>query len=385
MKVRTVVLILAMIVTSASLYAGEIQPIRIGALYNRTGAMSAIDEPAVKGVRLAVQLINERGGILNGRKLEIICINTKTDLKVAAVAAKALVPESIVAGIRYGDTDYVLAAAPLFQKKGIPFITSGATDPNLPQRVGSELFMVAYGDNEQAAAMAHYAFKELKARNIAVLTNRSAHFTRILSKYFKQSFQALGGKIIADLEFGKDHKEIGELVDRIKKLSPSADAVYIAAIPPDVAPIVKPLRKVGIKVPIISGDGFDSDLSKVLGSSKLTENIYFTTHAFRGDDRPEVIAFVEAYKKKYGEKPNDAFAALGFDAVNLVAAAINRAKVVDSKALTKALSETKGFKAVTGEISYTQQNRVPTKPIAIVSFNNGKYQLVKTWKPPKAK
>jgi branched-chain amino acid transport system substrate-binding protein len=385
MKIVIPLLTLAMMTISSAVYAVEKEPIKIGALYNLTGSMSAIDKPAFKGAKLAEKLINNKGGILNGRKIEIIGIDTKTDLKVTVQAAKKLVSEPVLTGIGYGDTDFVLAAAPLFQKAGIPFITSGATDPSLPTEVGLELFMVPYGDNEQAAAMAHYSFKKLKARNVAVLTNRSAHFTRILSKFFKQSFLALGGKIVADLEFGKNHKEIGALVDRIKKLSPPADAIYVAAVPPDVAPTVKPLRNAGIKVPIMSGDGFDSDLSKVLGSSKLTDNIYFTTHAYRGSTRPEVIAFVEAYKKAYGEKPNDAFAALGFDAINLIVTALESAKTTDRKALTKALSQTKGFKAVTGEITYTQQNRVPIKPIAIISFNNGKYQLVQTWTLPTAK
>ena len=348
--------------------------IKIGAMFNLTGGMSAIDAPALKGVKLAAKLINSKGGLLGG-KLEIVAADTKTDLKVTAQAAEKMVSIPVIAGIGYGDTDYVLAAAPFFQKKGIPFVTSGATDPSLPKKVGSELFMVAYGDNTQAAAMAAYAFKGLRARNIVILTDKDTHFTRIISKYFKKSFTKLGGKITADYEFGKDHKEINDIVDRIKKLSPAPDAIYVAGNPLDVGPTVIPLRKAGVKAPILSGDGFDSNLEKTLGSEKITENIYFTTHDFKGDKRPEVVNFIAAYKKEYGNAPVDAFAALGYDALNLVAAAVKRAGATDTSKLTKAIADTKGFDGVTGIITYARRGEPPAKPVSVIHFNDGAYQL----------
>jgi branched-chain amino acid transport system substrate-binding protein len=378
------VLLFVTLMIPASVFAASSETIKIGAMFNLTGGMAAIDAPALKGVKLAAKLINSKGGLLGGR-LEIVVADTKTDLKVTAQAAKKLVSIPVTAGIGYGDTDYVLAAAPFFQNKGIPFVTSGATDPGLPKKIGSELFMIAYGDNTQAAAMAAYAFKGLKARNIVVLTDKDTHFTRILSKYFKESFTKLGGKIIADYEFGKDHKEINDIVGRIRKLSPSPDAIYVAGNPLDVGPTVIPLRKAGVDAPILSGDGFDSDLKKTLGSEKIKENIYFTTHDFKGDKRPEVVNFIAAYKKEYGNKPVDAFAALGYDALNLVASALKRAGTTDTSKLTKAIAETKGFDGVTGIITYARPSAPTAKPVSVIHFNDGAYRLAHIQPPQQPK
>ena len=111
------------------------ETIKIGALYNLTGGMSSIDAPALNGAKLQAKLINEKGGLL-GKKLEVIGIDTKTDQKAAATGAKKALADDVVAGIGYGDTTFVMAAAPLFQEKGVPFVTSGATHPMLPNWVG---------------------------------------------------------------------------------------------------------------------------------------------------------------------------------------------------------------------------------------------------------
>ena len=123
--------------TAASMAA---EPIKLGALYNLTGGMSSIDAPSLNGAKLKAKLINESGGLLGGRMLEIIGIDTKTDQKATATGARKALSKGVVAGLGYGDTTFVMAAAPLFQAKGIPFVTSGATHPELPKWVGDCMF-----------------------------------------------------------------------------------------------------------------------------------------------------------------------------------------------------------------------------------------------------
>jgi branched-chain amino acid transport system substrate-binding protein len=94
-----------------------------------------------------------------------------------------------------------------------------------------------------------------------------------------------------------------------------------------------------------------------------------------------VQAFVSAYEKEYGRPPENAFAALGFDAVGLIADAIKRAGTTDGKALRAALAGTKGFKAVTGEITYSRASGVPVKGVSIISVHDGKYKVEEVWFP----
>ncbi len=91
--------------------------------------------------------------------------------------------------------------------------------------------------------------------------------------------------------------------------------------------------------------------------------------------------FIEAYNEEYGRDPENAFAALGFDAVGLIADAIERAGTTESEALKEALAETMNYQAVTGKVAYTRPSRVPVKPISIIGVFNGEYELLETWRP----
>ncbi len=381
MKKRSCAMILGILLSlMLTVPAWSAETIKLGALYNLTGGMSSIDAPALNGAKLQAKLINDQGGVL-GKKLEIIGIDTKTDQKAAAIGAKKALASGVIAGLGYGDTTFVMAAAPLFQKKGIPFVTSGATHPMLPQWVGDRMFMVPFGDDDQSFAIADYAYNKLGVRNVVVWTDNSMDFTKALSKFFKQRFQELGGKLILEDFFMMGDKDFSAQIARLKNTSPKADAVFISAIPNEAGLTVKQIREAGLSLPVVSGDGFDTELVTTVPGDKLANDVYFSTHTYREDNRPEVVAFVTAYQKEYNRPPENAFAALGFDAVGLIADAIKRAGTTDGKALAAALRETKGFKAVTGEITYSRPSGVPMKGVSIISVHGGKYKVEKIWFP----
>jgi branched-chain amino acid transport system substrate-binding protein len=377
---RLVLWLLLLVLALPSLVEGG-EPIRIGALYNMTGGMFSIDMPAFNGVKLAAKQVNESGGVLGGRRIEVIGIDTRTDLQEAAEAAGKLVSMGVSACLGYGDTNFVLAAAPKFQFAKIPFITSGATDPELPARIGSGLFMIPFGDDDQASAIAEFACHSLDIRRIAVWTDKSSDFTRVLSRFFKDSFVSLGGKIITEGFFSGGDKDFSGLIARLKALNPPPGAIFASGIPDEAALIISQIRAADIGIPILSGDGFDTDLISTLTRPDVADGVYFSTHSYRGETRPEVLAFIEAYRSEYGKAPENAFAALGFDALGVVADAIRRAGSADPTAITHALNATRGFKGVTGEISYTRPSRVPVKPVSIIGLKKGKYRVMETYKP----
>jgi branched-chain amino acid transport system substrate-binding protein len=356
------------------------ETIKIGALYNLTGGMSSIDAPALNGAKLQAKLINEKGGLL-GKQLEVIGIDTKTDQKAAATGAKKALADDVIAGIGYGDTTFVMAAAPLFQQKSVPFVTSGATHPMLPQWVGDYMFMTPFGDDDQSFAIADYSFNKLGAKNVVVWTDNSMDFTKALSKFYKQRMEELGANIVLEDFFMMGDKDFSAQIARLKNADPKADAVFISAIPNEAGLTVKQIREAGLDLPIVSGDGFDTELVTTVPGDKLANDVYFSTHTYREDNRPEVLAFVEAYEKEYGRPPENAFAALGYDAVGLIADAISRAGSTDGKELREALAATKGFKAVTGEITYSRPSGVPMKGVSIISVHDGKYKVEEVWFP----
>ena len=355
--------------------------LKIGGLYNLTGGMSSIDAPALNGAKLKAKLINDAGGVLEGKMLEVVGIDTKTDQKAAAIGAKKALSEGVIAGIGYGDTTFVMAAAPLFQEKGVPFITSGATHPMLPQWVGDYMFMTPFGDDDQSFAIADYTLKKLNAKNIVVWTDNSMDFTKALSTFFKQRAEELGATIVLEDFFMMGDKDFSAQIARLKNANPKADAVFISAIPNEAGLTVKQIRESGLTLPIVSGDGFDTELVTTVPGPELANDVYFSTHTYREDTRPEVLDFVAAYEAEYGRPPENAFAALGFDAVGLVADAIVRAGSAEGPALRDALAATNGYKAVTGEITYSRPTGVPVKGVSIISVHAGKYKVEEVWMP----
>ena len=356
-------------------------PIKIGALYNLTGGMSSIDAPAMNAAKLKAKQINAAGGLLGGRKIELIGIDTKTDANVVVDGAKELLSQGVVAGLGYGDTNFVMAAAPLFTKKDIPFVTSGATHPDLPKWFGDYLFMVSFGDDDQSYAIADYAYNKLGARNVAIWTDSTMDFCLALSKYFKKRFTKLGGKIVLEDFIKSGDKDFSTQITKLKIEISKPDAIFIAAVPNEAGLTVKQIRESGLELPILSGDGFDTELITTIPGDNLANNIYFSTHSYRGDHRPEVLSFIKDYKQEYGRDPENAFAALGYDAVGLIADAIKRAGDTDGAKLKDALAATRDYRGVTGLIAYTRPSRVPVKDVSIISVQDGKYKVEDVWRP----
>ena len=379
MKRLFLFLALAVCITGFATMALAAEPIKIGALYCLTGGMSSIDTPSLDGAKLKAKLINESGGLLGGRQIEIIGVDTKTDQKASAMGAKKVLSEGIVAGIGYSDPAFVLPAAPLFQKQGIPFVTSGATLPTLPKMIGDYMFMTPFGDDDQSYAIADFTVKKLGAKKIAVWTDNSMDFTKTLSRFYKERIVELGGEVVLEDFFMMGDKDFSAQIARLK--GSGAEAVFVSAIPNEAGLTVKQIREAGLTIPIVSGDGFDTELVTTVPGPTMANDVYFSTHTYREDTRPEVLAFIEAYKAEYGRDPENAFAALGFDAIGLIADAITRADSAEPAAIKKALSETKDYKAVTGAITYSRASGVPVKGVSIISVKGGTYKVEEIWYP----
>ena len=383
LRLKLAALAAAGMTLAASLPALAEVPINIAALYNvSSGGLASLDGPSLNGVKLKAKMINEAGGLLGGRMIEITAMDTKDDTREAATAAqRAVAIAGLTAGIGHSDTTFALASAPLFQTAGIPFVTSGATSPDLPAMVGTEMFLVPFGDDVQAHAMAEYAYNTLGLRNVAVWTDNAMDYTTGLSKYFVERFTALGGTVaIADVYMTTD-QDFSALVARLQATA-GVDGVFASSGPDTAGIIIKQIREAGIALPIMAGDGFDTDLVTSVPGPKLATNVYYTTHAYVGLETGPAKEFRAAYEKEYGTPPENAFAALGYDAMGLVADAITRAGSSDPKAVTEALAATSGYAdAVTGAIAYVNGSRVPSKPVAVMHVVDGVVSLETTVTP----
>lgn len=338
---------------------GEI--IKIGAIYNLGGSQSPLDLPSANGARLAVQEINALGGI-DGREVELVLCDGKSDPAEVRGCAESLVDENISAMMGLSDTEMVLAAVPAASGARIPFVTSGATSPRLADEYGG-LFLACFGDDVQAAAGAEYARGEMDLSRCVLLVDGDMEYARLLAGYFKGRYQDLGGEIAA--EAFVNGSDLGSL--RRSILAEGSDIIYLAAGPDLAAGIVDEIREAGIEIPVFGGDSLDSPLLRRVGTGRIV----FSAHALLEENSSRSGPFVKAYRAEYGIPPENAFAALGYDTVRLLAEAIDRAGSDDPQAIIEALQNTTDFVGVTGDISYENGRRTPNKGVTMVSLNDG--------------
>jgi branched-chain amino acid transport system substrate-binding protein len=349
--------------------------IKIGGGFALTGDESALDLPAANGAKLAVKEINAAGGI-NGSQIDFIVHDSQYKMDVTAQTAKQFVEQDKVPlFIGYTDTDSVLAAGPTFQAAKIPFITVGATSPKIPTQVGDMMFLACFGDNVQAAVGAEYSYKTF-GHNAYFLWDKGVEYTTLLGGYFKSRFTELGGTIALEDSYDDKASDFSAQITKIKALSPQPDFYYVAAMPYNIGPLVKQFRDAGITGPIVGGDGYDTpDLVKVAGSA--ADNVFFTTHALidatGGTDG--IKKFITDYKAEYGNDPENAFAALGYDTLNLMVDAIKRAGGTDSAAVKSAIEATKDFPGITGKITFSADSHVPQKGVTVIAVKGGKFTL----------
>jgi branched-chain amino acid transport system substrate-binding protein len=349
--------------------------IKIAGGFAMTGGGSALDGPAANGAMLALKEINARGGVI-GRPVELVVRDSRYDMSLTAQIARQFVDaDKVVSGIGFSDTDSVMAAGPVFQKAGLPFITVGATSPKIPDHIGDMVYLACFGDNVQAAAGAEFAAKHFGKRAY-LLVDKSADYTVLLAGYFTSSLKELGGDVVLEDSYTDNTTNISKQIADLKNLSKQPDFYYIAAMPYNAGTVIEQFRNAGLVGPIVGGDGYDTpDILKLGGNA--SDNVFFSTHALMDQNSGDegVKEFIIAYSKEYGHNPENAFAALGYDTMRLMADAIGRAGSTDPKAIQKAIQDTKDFRGVTGNISYANGGHVPQKSVTIVAVKGGRFTL----------
>jgi len=198
-----------------------------------------------------------------------------------------------------------------------------------------------------------------------------------LAEFFTKGITAGGGQIVKEQKYSTGDKDFKPQLTSIKATKP--DAIFIPGYYAEVALIGKQARLLGIKVPMLGGDGWVSEsLLKVAGNA--LDGSYFSCH-FSADDteHPAVQEFVKKFKAKYNEVPDD-MAALGYDSAEILADAIKRAGTTDGEKLKDAIAATKGYKGVTGVITLDAQ-RNASKPAVILSIGGGGFHFEQTVAP----
>jgi branched-chain amino acid transport system substrate-binding protein len=268
-----------------------------------------------------------------------------------------------------------LAAAPICQANRVPMISPSSTNPRVTQ-VGDYIFRVCFIDPFQAEVGARIAWEILKLKKVAILSDVRNDYSVGLQTFFRQHYKQLGGEVVAEQSYSEGDSDFRAQLTQIKSASP--EGIYVPGYYTEVATIARQARELGITVPLIGGDGWDSPRLWEIGGEALN-GCYFSNHYSVDDPSPAVQKFVADFRKRFNETP-DALAALGYDAARILADAMTRAGSTSGDKVRDALAATKDFQGVTGKITINSE-RNAVKPAVVLKIENGKFVYVDTIKP----
>ena len=328
------------------------------------------------GAELAVMLANEAGGI-NGLPIELLIRDDKRDPTLSVQYAEELINLGVSAIV---GPDYSVLAMPVgdvVQEHGIPMVTTYPTNPKVPENRDSS-FMGAFTDPYQAGVMAGFAVQELGATTAAVLTEIDSAYSQGLTDVFVETFTAQGGTIEADLFYEAGTTDYTEQLTAIAAIDPPVDVVFLPGLGPEFLLAVKQAKAADINIPatFLGGDGWDRpDLVEIAGAA--AEGSFFANH-FSAGGTPEQLGkeatqFITDYTSQFGIAP-DGPASLGYDAANIIIAAMKRAPNLTAAAIRDQIQATQDYKGA-ATLSHFNENRHAIKSAVINIIRDGKIQL----------
>lgn len=350
---------------------GNDNKVRIGVFMSTTGSTANFGISSVNGIKMAADEINAAGGI-NGKQVELLVQDDRSDASEAATIVTKFVTQDMVhAVIGEVASSRSIAAAPIAQNAKIPMLTPSSTNPEVTKK-GDFIFRSCFIDPYQGAAIAQFAAKTLGAKTAAIMVDRKNDYSTGLEKVINETFTRFGGKIVATQSYQEGDQDFNAQLTSLKGANP--EVLFVPGYYNDVGLIAKQARDKGITVPLIGGDGWDSEQLYKIGGTALNGS-YFTNHYSPFDTDPRVVKFVNDYKQRYNSTP-DALAATAYDAANIMFDAIKRSKSLSGPDIRDALAATNAFPGVTGTVTFNQQ-RDAVKPIVMIEIKPGGTYAVK--------
>ncbi|HEX6046434.1 MAG TPA: ABC transporter substrate-binding protein [Pyrinomonadaceae bacterium] len=350
--------------TNAGDGVGEIV---VGYYGDLTGRTASFGQSTKNGVEMAIDEINKAGGVM-GRKVRLIVEDDQGEPnKAATVVSKLVNQDKVHAVLGEVASSNSLAAAPKAQEAKVPMISPSSTNPNVTQ-VGDYIFRVCFIDPFQGDVMAKFSANNLKAKRAAILYDFNSDYSRGLREFFTRSFKGLGGEIVAEQSYTQGDRDFSGQLTAIRSANP--DVIYVPGYYGEVGVIANQTKQLGIKAPLLGGDGWDSPQLWQLGGAALNGD-YISNHYSVDDPSPAIQKFVADYKARYNILP-DALAALGYDSMRVLADAIQRAGGTDGAKLRDAIAQTKNFSGVTGSISI-DKDRNAVKPAVVLKLQDQKF------------
>lgn len=354
--------------TSPSGQAGD--TIKIGVNYELSGGVATYGQASVEGIEMAIEEINAAGGV-QGKQIELVKYDNKSEpAEATTLGTKLMTQDKVLTVLGPATSGSFKAQIPVAIQNKIPVISGSATADDVTvdaSGVKEYAFRTCFSDSFQGTAMANFASKNLGAKTAAIIQDKSSDYAKGLAENFTKTFTAGGGQIVGNESYVTNDTDFNAILTRLK--GQQFDAIYLAGYYNEAGLVIKQARELGISVPVLGADGFDSPTLLELAGPAALNDVYFTNHYSSLDTSPKVTEFIAAFKAKYNTDPG-AFHALGYDTAKFAVDAIGRADELTGESIKDALKATEGFEGVTGTIT-VDENHNAAKSIVVIGLKDG--------------
>ncbi len=334
-----------------------------------TGSLAENGKDMANGATLAIDEINERGGI-KGKKIKYILFDDQSEPKMAAnVANRIIQDKKIIAVIGHLSSGCMLAAAPIYNKVEIPVIMPVPTNPEITQKGYNNLFRIPPTDDEQAPFLAKFLIKKDPDGKVAIVHDMT-DYGYGFAESFRKTYESFGKHVIAFEGVRKEARDYRTLIYKLKQLMP--DYVVLGATYDLGGPFVKQMKELGLNATVLAGDGcFGSAYLKMAG-----EAAEGTIVSFIAPDRnfsEKLTLFFDKYEKKYGKVVS--FAPLGYDAGLIVIEALKKVKGEPSREKLIKILHSPDFElnGITGKIKFKKNGDNFYSNLVLYKVQNGKF------------
>jgi branched-chain amino acid transport system substrate-binding protein len=355
---------------------GEI--IKIGGIAELTGDMPAVGASFKNAAEMAVKEVNDAGGLQVGKKkvkVELVVEDNagKAD-QSAAAAQKLITQDEVVAIVGPNASRYAIPASEVAESSETVLITPWSTNPKTTRDANTNepkqyVFRACFIDPFQGKVLAKFAFNDMKANKAAVLYDVASDYNKGIAEVFKESFEKLGGKVVAFETYTTNDKDFSAQLTKIKDAKP--DVIFLPNYYSEVPLQVQQAHRLVITIPFLGSDSWGSSELLKLGGNEL-EGYYFSTHYAADNATPVARKFIENYKKAYNGTPDDV-AALTYDSFGLLFTAIKNAGKTDRESIREALSKLPKYEGVTGDMMFQPGSGDPIKSAVILQVKGDKF------------
>ncbi|WP_124949804.1 branched-chain amino acid ABC transporter substrate-binding protein [Sulfuriferula thiophila] len=353
--------------------AGGDNIIKIGSASPLTGPQAHLGKDNENGAQLAVDEINAAGLTLDGKKvrIDLIAEDDQADPKAATTVAQKLVDDGIVGVIGHLNSGATIPASKIYFDAGIPQISPSATAVSYTAQGYNTAYRVMTNDKQQGQVLGQYAVKQLGAKNVAVIDDRTA-YGQGLADEFEKAVKAAGGSVVAREYTTDKSTDFMAILTSIKSHSPQV--VFFGGMDPQAAPLAKQMKQLGLTAQLLGGDGMQTPKFISLANSDA-EGTIASNPGLPLDSMPGGKSFKEKFNARFGEIQN--YAPYAYDAVYVMVAAMQRAHSSDPAKYLAEMPKT-DYQGVTGHIRFDSKGDLTDGAVTLYQVKSGKWQTLQT-------